>query len=190
MHPTAARHCRSSSATRSRSTTYNGAHLDQRLHQGRQRAPPRHTTSPACGLLGTVGEPINPEAWVWYWKTIGGGRCTVVDTWWQNENGGIMIAPLTGSEDCQAGIGDPAACGHPSGCVWNDKGNPVAAGPRRLPGAAPALAGHLPDAVQRRRAVRQQLLRALRAPNTYSRATGAGGRGRRFLVLWPDRRRD
>jgi acetyl-CoA synthetase len=45
-------------------------------------------------LLGTVGEPINPEAWVWYWKHVGLGRCPVVDTWWQTETGGILITPL------------------------------------------------------------------------------------------------
>jgi acetyl-CoA synthetase len=47
-------------------------------------------------LLGSVGEPINPEAWVWYQKTIGGGRCPVVDTWWQTETGAILISPLPG----------------------------------------------------------------------------------------------
>jgi acetyl-CoA synthetase len=47
-------------------------------------------------LLGTVGEPINPEAWVWYQRHIGGGRCPIVDTWWQTETGGIMITPLPG----------------------------------------------------------------------------------------------
>ncbi len=47
-------------------------------------------------LLGSVGEPINPEAWVWYHTYIGGGRCPIVDTWWQNETGGIMISPLPG----------------------------------------------------------------------------------------------
>jgi acetyl-CoA synthetase len=47
-------------------------------------------------VLGTVGEPINPEAWVWYWRHIGGGRCPVVDTWWQTETGSIMISPLPG----------------------------------------------------------------------------------------------
>jgi acetyl-CoA synthetase len=47
-------------------------------------------------LLGTVGEPINPEAWMWYYNTIGGGRCPIVDTWWQTETGGIMIAPSPG----------------------------------------------------------------------------------------------
>ena len=47
-------------------------------------------------LLGTVGEPINPEAWVWYWQNIGGGRCPVVDTWWQTETGMILVTPLPG----------------------------------------------------------------------------------------------
>src|SRR5436190_469730 len=48
-------------------------------------------------LLGTVGEPINPEAWMWYYKNIGGGRCPVVDTWWQTETGAILITPLPGA---------------------------------------------------------------------------------------------
>jgi len=47
-------------------------------------------------LIGTVGEPINPEAWIWYQQTIGGGRCPVVDTWWQTETGAAMISPLPG----------------------------------------------------------------------------------------------
>ncbi len=47
-------------------------------------------------LLGTVGEPINPEAWIWYYNTVGGGRCPIVDTWWQTETGGHMISPLPG----------------------------------------------------------------------------------------------
>ncbi|HEU4762015.1 MAG TPA: acetate--CoA ligase [Gemmatimonadales bacterium] len=47
-------------------------------------------------LLGSVGEPINPEAWMWYYANIGGGRCPIVDTWWQTETGGIMITPLPG----------------------------------------------------------------------------------------------
>ena len=48
-------------------------------------------------LLGSVGEPINPEAWMWYRDTIGGGRCPIVDTWWQTETGGIMVSPLPGA---------------------------------------------------------------------------------------------
>src|SRR5260370_12888874 len=54
-------------------------------------------------LLGTVGEPINPEAWIWYHKVIGGERCPIVDTWWQTETGGIMIAPVPGAIPTQPG---------------------------------------------------------------------------------------
>jgi acetyl-CoA synthetase len=57
--------------------------------------PEAHDLS-SLRLLGSVGEPINPEAWVWYWRHIGGGRCPVVDTWWQTETGAIMISPLPG----------------------------------------------------------------------------------------------
>ena len=57
--------------------------------------PAAHDLS-SLRLLGTVGEPINPEAWIWYHETIGGGRCPIVDTWWQTETGGIMITPLPG----------------------------------------------------------------------------------------------
>jgi len=57
--------------------------------------PARHDLS-TLRLLGSVGEPINPEAWIWYHKHIGGGRCPIVDTWWQTETGGIMITPLPG----------------------------------------------------------------------------------------------
>jgi acetyl-CoA synthetase len=57
--------------------------------------PARHDLS-TLRLLGTVGEPINPEAWIWYHEEIGKGRCPIVDTWWQTETGGIMITPLPG----------------------------------------------------------------------------------------------
>ena len=57
--------------------------------------PQRHDLS-SLRLLGTVGEPINPEAWMWYHTNIGGGNCPIVDTWWQTETGGIMISPLPG----------------------------------------------------------------------------------------------
>jgi len=54
-------------------------------------------------LLGSVGEPINPEAWHWYHKKIGGGRCPIVDTWWQTETGAIMISPIPGATPCTPG---------------------------------------------------------------------------------------
>ena len=54
-------------------------------------------------VLGTVGEPINPEVWEWYHDVVGGKRCAVVDTWWQTETGGILISPLPGATPCKPG---------------------------------------------------------------------------------------
>lgn len=62
------------------------------LKMGEEHPNSRNLTS--LRLLGTVGEPINPEAWIWYHRVIGGERCPIVDTWWQTETGGIMIAPI------------------------------------------------------------------------------------------------
>jgi acetyl-CoA synthetase len=64
--------------------------------------PGRHDLS-KLRLLGSVGEPINPKAWVWYYHVIGGERCPVVDTWWQTETGAIMISPLPGLTHCKPG---------------------------------------------------------------------------------------
>lgn len=64
--------------------------------------PKKHNLT-SLRLLGTVGEPINPEAWMWYRETIGGNRCPIVDTWWQTETGGIMITPLPGSTPTKPG---------------------------------------------------------------------------------------
>ena len=64
--------------------------------------PDRHDLT-SLRLLGSVGEPINPEAWMWYQEHIGGGRCPIVDTWWQTETGGIMISPLPGATTTKPG---------------------------------------------------------------------------------------
>ena len=64
--------------------------------------PRKHDLS-SLRLLGTVGEPINPEAWIWYHQNIGGKRCPIVDTWWQTETGGIMITPLPGATPTKPG---------------------------------------------------------------------------------------
>jgi len=66
-------------------------------------APVKRTSRASLRLLGTVGEPINPEAWLWYWRTVGEARCPVVDTWWQTETGGVLIAPLPGATDLKPG---------------------------------------------------------------------------------------
>jgi acetyl-CoA synthetase len=69
--------------------------------------PQRHDLS-KLRLLGTVGEPINPKAWIWYWKVIGGERCPVVDTWWQTETGAIMITTVPGAQKMKPGsAGEP-----------------------------------------------------------------------------------
>ena len=65
--------------------------------------PVKKTSRKSLKLLGTVGEPINPEAWMWYFKTVGDGRCPIVDTWWQTETGGILISPQTGAIDLKPG---------------------------------------------------------------------------------------
>lgn len=63
------------------------------------------TSRDTLKLLGTVGEPINPEAWSWYYEVVGNSRCPIVDTWWQTETGGIMITPLPGATDLKPGSG-------------------------------------------------------------------------------------
>jgi acetyl-CoA synthetase len=88
---------------------------------------PKRCDLSSLRLLGTVGEPINPEAWVWYWKVIGGGRCPVVDTWWQTETGHILITPLPGITVCKPGSATQPFPGVDAEVV-NDKGQPAQAG--------------------------------------------------------------
>ncbi len=66
-------------------------------------APVKGTSRASLRLLGSVGEPINPEAWEWYWRVVGDERCPIVDTWWQTETGGILISPLPGAIDQKPG---------------------------------------------------------------------------------------
>ncbi len=65
--------------------------------------PVKRTSRKSLRLLGTVGEPINPEAWLWYHRVVGEGRCPIVDTWWQTETGGILITPLPGATPLKPG---------------------------------------------------------------------------------------
>jgi len=85
--------------------------------------PAKHDLS-SLRLLGSVGEPINPEAWLWYHKNIGGGRCPIVDTWWQTETGAIMITPLPGLSTLK-----PASASRPfpgiSAEVVDESGEPL-----------------------------------------------------------------
>ena len=66
-------------------------------------APVKTTSRASLRILGSVGEPINPEAWLWYYHVVGDGRCPVVDTWWQTETGGILISPLPGATALKPG---------------------------------------------------------------------------------------
>lgn len=72
------------------------------LHKQGPDEPKKHDLS-SLKVLGTVGEPINPDAWMWYYNEIGGGKCSIVDTWWQTETGGHMITPLPGATPIKPG---------------------------------------------------------------------------------------
>ena len=97
--------------------------------------PQKHDLS-KLRLLGTVGEPINPKAWVWYHLAIGGGRCPIVDTWWQTETGHIMITTLPGAQAAKPGsAGKPLPGVEPE--VVDDDGQP---GPGRAGPAGPEAA--------------------------------------------------
>ncbi len=79
-------------------------------------------------LLGSVGEPINPKAWLWYRKVIGGDRCPIVDTWWQTETGGIMITPLPGITATKPGSATQAFPGVEAQVVGESDGEPIGEG--------------------------------------------------------------
>jgi len=101
----------------------NGA--TQVMYEGTPDTP--HKGRIFVRLLGSVGEPINPEAWMWYREIIGGNKCPIVDTWWQTETGGIMISPLPGVTATKPGSAMRAIPGI-SAVVVNDKGVPVSKG--------------------------------------------------------------
>ncbi len=110
-------------------------------------------------VLGSVGEPINPAAWEWYRKHVGGGRCPVLDTWWQTETGGHMITPLPGATDLV-----PGSCTLPfpgiAAAIVDDTGQRRAQRRERPAGHQEALAEHDPRGVGRRRALPFELLPA------------------------------
>ena len=92
--------------------------------------PQKHDLS-KLRLLGTVGEPINPKAWLWYWKVIGGGSCPIVDTWWQTETGNIMISPLPGVVPAKPGSATRPLPGVDA-AVLDEDGNEVEHGEQGL----------------------------------------------------------
>ena len=130
--------------------------------------PESHDLS-SLRLLGSVGEPINPEAWVWYWQHIGGERCPVVDTWWQTETGAIMISPLPGATTLKPGSATFPLPGIGADIV-DDAGRAGEDPGRRLPRAHPAVAVDAAGHLGRPRALPGDLLVAASAAAT-SRAT-------------------
>ena len=148
--------------------------------------PKRHDLS-SLRLLGSVGEPINPSAWLWYHDTIGGGRCPIVDTWWQTETGSIMISPLPGATPLKPGSGCFPLPGVQADVVDQD-GNSRRAGRRGLPGRKASLAVDVPHATWRPGTLqghllepdRRLLLRRRRGPPRRRwLLLGAGSRRRR-----------
>ncbi|HEX7808702.1 MAG TPA: acetate--CoA ligase [Thermoanaerobaculia bacterium] len=91
-----------------------------------EQLPKAHDMS-SLRLLGSVGEPINPEAWIWYHENIGGARCPIVDTWWQTETGAIMITPLPGLVPTKPGSATKPFPGIDAQ-ILNEAGNPVEVG--------------------------------------------------------------
>ena len=133
--------------------------------------PARHDLS-SLRLLGTVGEPINPEAWVWYWKVIGQERCPIVDTWWQTETGGILITPLPGVTTLKPGSATVPFPGiKPE--ILDEQGDPVPQGAGRFPDDQAPLARDVPHALGRRRALRRQTYFSKYGPETYFTGDGA-----------------
>ena len=117
--------------------------------------PARHDLS-SLRLLGSVGEPINPEAWMWYHEVIGGGRCPVVDTWWQTETGAIMIAPLPGLTTLKPGSATRTFPGI-SAEIRNERRR-SRRGRRRAARAHASVALHAPRHLRRSRALRAPVL--------------------------------
>ncbi len=148
--------------------------------------PDKHDMS-SLRLLGTVGEPINPEAWVWYWQHIGGGRCPVVDTWWQTETGAILISPLPGATTLKPGSATFPLPGVGADVV-DDQGNPVP-----IPGGGylvlhAAVAGDAARHLGRPRAVPRHVLEPVRR-EVLRRRRRQARRGGLLLAARPRRRR-
>lgn len=100
------------------------------LHKDAPNAPKAYDLS-SLKVLGSVGEPIDPEAWQWYYETVGNGRCPVIDTWWQTETGGHMIAPLPGATPTKPGSATLPLPGI-SAEILTEEGKPVTQGEKGL----------------------------------------------------------
>ena len=151
-------------------------------------APVKKTSRASLKLLGTVGEPINPEAWLWYYNVVGEGQRPIVDTWWQTETGGIMITPLPGATPLKPGSATWPFFGVQPAIVDGD-GRILEGRLRRQPGDARQLARHDAHRLRRPRALHPDLLLDLQGPVLHRRRRAAR-RGRLLLDHRPGRRRD
>ncbi len=139
-------------------------------------------------LLGSVGEPINPEAWMWYQRVIGRGRCPIVDTWWQTETGVILISPLPGITHTK-----PGSCTLPlpgiEADIVDERGRSVhAAGCRRLSRHQKALALHAAHHLGQQRALSRRLLGEIRPALLRGGRQRPSRQGRLLLDHGPHRR--
>ena len=134
--------------------------------------PRKHDLS-SLRLLGTVGEPINPEAWMWYHAVIGGERCPIVDTWWQTETGAIMITPLPGAVPTKPGSGTLPVLRRRRATSWTRTASPCPPGAGGLPGDQQALALDAAHRLRRPRALRRAVLERS-SPASTSPATAPG----------------
>ena len=139
------------------------------------------------GCSGTVGEPINPEAWIWYHEHIGSGRCPIVDTWWQTETGGIMISPLPGITTTKPGSATKPLPGIVADVV-DDQGKPVPLGEGGylvLKQPWPSMLRGIYGDPERYKATYWS-----KFPGMYFTGDGAARRGRRLLAHGSRRRCD
>ena len=153
---------------------------DPRADEARRGAAGKYDLS-KLRLLGSVGEPINPEAWIWYHRVIGAGRCPIVDTWWQTETGAILISPLPGRDATK-----PGSCTQPlpgiEADIVDDHGNSVKrARRRRLPRDPQALALDAAHHLGRQRPLPRHLLGEVRQPLLRRRRQRPPRQGRLLL---------
>ena len=144
--------------------------------------PKKHDLS-SLRLLGTVGEPINPEAWIWYNEVIGGKRCPIVDTWWQTETGGIMITPLPGATPTKPGSATLPFFGIVPEVV-DDYGRPVPAQFGRQARHPQTVAGHVARLVGRPATLSAGLL-GRSGRQLFHRRRQPAGQGRLLLDCGP-----
>ena len=149
--------------------------------------PVQETSRASLRLLGSVGEPINPEAWLWYHRVVGDGRCPIVDTWWQTETGGILITPLPGATALKPGSATRPFFGVQP-LIVDQEGNELSGACSGLLCLADSWPGQMRTVLRRPQALHRYLLLAVSGALLHRRR-GAQGRGRLLLDHRPRGRR-